>query len=182
MALMCIALLSVLHLSLALTLSALLITLIDHVSAIDLRNTNFSCFRHTRKHTGTKPFKCHLCHRSFSRSDHLALHMKRHWTPQWWLTWCVTRMVTTGLVLRHLWCSVSQQTRGYCASWPYVFLWSAGPSDTFDFCNIWHLISCVKGWRNSCSVFMWVSRVGFDLWFVFPICDPDRTPLRSPGP
>ena len=34
--------------------------------------------RHNRKHTGTKPFKCHLCHRSFSRSDHLALHMKRH--------------------------------------------------------------------------------------------------------
>ena len=37
--------------------------------------------RHFRKHTGTKPFKCHLCTRSFSRSDHLALHMKRHWHP-----------------------------------------------------------------------------------------------------
>lgn len=34
--------------------------------------------RHFRKHTGTKPFKCPLCCRSFSRSDHLALHMKRH--------------------------------------------------------------------------------------------------------
>ena len=34
--------------------------------------------RHYRKHTGAKPFKCHLCERSFSRSDHLSLHMKRH--------------------------------------------------------------------------------------------------------
>jgi uncharacterized Zn-finger protein len=34
--------------------------------------------RHYRKHTGSKPFKCHLCSRQFSRSDHLSLHMKRH--------------------------------------------------------------------------------------------------------
>ncbi|XP_065344753.1 Krueppel-like factor 6 isoform X2 [Cloeon dipterum] len=34
--------------------------------------------RHYRKHTGQKPFKCNLCQRSFSRSDHLSLHMKRH--------------------------------------------------------------------------------------------------------
>lgn len=34
--------------------------------------------RHFRKHTGHKPFQCHLCERAFSRSDHLALHMKRH--------------------------------------------------------------------------------------------------------
>ncbi|XP_055387424.1 Krueppel-like factor 6 isoform X2 [Condylostylus longicornis] len=34
--------------------------------------------RHYRKHTGAKPFKCHNCDRCFSRSDHLALHMKRH--------------------------------------------------------------------------------------------------------
>lgn len=34
--------------------------------------------RHFRKHTGSKPFKCCQCDRSFSRSDHLALHMKRH--------------------------------------------------------------------------------------------------------
>lgn len=34
--------------------------------------------RHYRKHTGAKPFKCKVCDRSFARSDHLALHMKRH--------------------------------------------------------------------------------------------------------
>ncbi|XP_043946669.1 Krueppel-like factor 2 [Protopterus annectens] len=34
--------------------------------------------RHYRKHTGLRPFQCHLCERAFSRSDHLALHMKRH--------------------------------------------------------------------------------------------------------
>ncbi|CAN0410463.1 unnamed protein product [Lampetra planeri] len=34
--------------------------------------------RHYRKHTGARPFPCALCERAFSRSDHLALHMKRH--------------------------------------------------------------------------------------------------------
>ncbi|OCT65705.1 hypothetical protein XELAEV_18041944mg [Xenopus laevis] len=34
--------------------------------------------RHYRKHTGAKPYKCVACGRCFSRSDHLALHMKRH--------------------------------------------------------------------------------------------------------
>jgi len=34
--------------------------------------------RHFRKHTGAKPFKCIHCDRCFSRSDHLALHLKRH--------------------------------------------------------------------------------------------------------
>ncbi|KAK5613235.1 hypothetical protein CRENBAI_025895 [Crenichthys baileyi] len=34
--------------------------------------------RHFRKHTGVKPFQCCVCSRCFSRSDHLALHTKRH--------------------------------------------------------------------------------------------------------
>uniref|UniRef100_A0A2K5ML61 C2H2-type domain-containing protein n=1 Tax=Cercocebus atys TaxID=9531 RepID=A0A2K5ML61_CERAT len=34
--------------------------------------------RHSRKHTGAKLFKCYRCDGCFSRSDHPALHMKRH--------------------------------------------------------------------------------------------------------
>ncbi|XP_016349734.1 Krueppel-like factor 4 isoform X2 [Sinocyclocheilus anshuiensis] len=34
--------------------------------------------RHYRKHTGHRPFQCQKCDRAFSRSDTLALHMKRH--------------------------------------------------------------------------------------------------------
>uniref|UniRef100_A0A2K6K523 C2H2-type domain-containing protein n=1 Tax=Rhinopithecus bieti TaxID=61621 RepID=A0A2K6K523_RHIBE len=34
--------------------------------------------KHSRKHTGAKLFKCYRCDGYFSRSDHLALHMKRH--------------------------------------------------------------------------------------------------------
>ncbi|XP_037351211.1 LOW QUALITY PROTEIN: Krueppel-like factor 4 [Talpa occidentalis] len=34
--------------------------------------------RHYRKHTGHRPFQCQKCDRAFSRSDHLALHMQRH--------------------------------------------------------------------------------------------------------
>ncbi|KAG7271909.1 hypothetical protein CRUP_024559, partial [Coryphaenoides rupestris] len=30
------------------------------------------------RHTGIKPFRCTECDRSFSRSDHLSLHRRRH--------------------------------------------------------------------------------------------------------
>ena len=34
--------------------------------------------RHLRKHSGDKPYSCDSCNKSFSRSDHLQLHSKRH--------------------------------------------------------------------------------------------------------
>ena len=34
--------------------------------------------RHTRIHTGLKPFQCHICARSFSRSDHRTTHIRTH--------------------------------------------------------------------------------------------------------
>ena len=33
--------------------------------------------RHYRRHTGIRPFKCNKCHRTFARSDHLLVHIKR---------------------------------------------------------------------------------------------------------
>ncbi|RDD37150.1 Krueppel-like factor 12 [Trichoplax sp. H2] len=34
----------------------------------------------SKRHTGEKPYKCLSCDRRFSRSDHLALHTRRHET------------------------------------------------------------------------------------------------------
>lgn len=34
--------------------------------------------RHARIHTGEKKFTCNVCDHAFSRSDHLAKHVRRH--------------------------------------------------------------------------------------------------------
>uniref|UniRef100_A0A2K6FKR9 C2H2-type domain-containing protein n=1 Tax=Propithecus coquereli TaxID=379532 RepID=A0A2K6FKR9_PROCO len=39
---------------------------------------SYELTRHCCEHTGHRPFQCQKCDWAFSRSDHLALHMKRH--------------------------------------------------------------------------------------------------------
>ncbi|KAK8720070.1 hypothetical protein OTU49_013601, partial [Cherax quadricarinatus] len=34
--------------------------------------------RHRRSHSGVKPYRCQVCDKRFSRSDHLAKHHKVH--------------------------------------------------------------------------------------------------------
>ena len=34
--------------------------------------------RHSRLHSGVRPYKCNLCGQEFSRSDHLNTHQRTH--------------------------------------------------------------------------------------------------------
>ena len=74
--------------------------------------------------TGQKPFKCHLCGRQFSRSDHLSLHMKRHWGRTW--AWAWQKGCEAGAIItRHQFWESMQ----YFLNLPVVPTWNSYSSD-----------------------------------------------------
>lgn len=44
----------------------------------DPHSTKYTLQAHLRKHTGDRPYKCINCEKSYTRSDALNKHMKRH--------------------------------------------------------------------------------------------------------
>ena len=50
----------------------------DHAGCGKRFSRQYELARHTRKHTGEKPFQCTVCQRYFSRSDHRNTHSRTH--------------------------------------------------------------------------------------------------------
>lgn len=78
--------------------------------------------RHTRIHTGQKPFLCQLCGRGFVRRDHLAKHQRTHLPAHAKRTYCcplpacVHSYTRSDALTRHMW--TAHQIRARQASRP----------------------------------------------------------------
>ncbi|EEB17410.1 zinc finger protein, putative [Pediculus humanus corporis] len=59
--------------------------------------------RHSRVHTGERPFKCYLCDKAFNRTDKLLLHQRIHaGDKRYKCTKCDYASVDSGSLIKHL--------------------------------------------------------------------------------